>query len=254
VNQSIQEQNKAQKSEIDFLRKQIDSINKDMGAVKDQMKNVTSDVELLKQQNQVILDRLNKMPIPTEQQTKPKDKPSKKDSVTPKPDFTQVNKPVIVAPGTTIDKSTPSNTNSQSITSKSSVDKSIRNSIGAVEKQNDNVGTMNKSKEQESNSTRNDTIVSSSSSSDLNSINEITAPIDIYNVVVGAYTSSKFALIYRNKLRSKGYDAAVFRSTNNSRILRVCVISTPNKRDALRVMRKVRAEIDPKSWIHVYKK
>jgi hypothetical protein len=223
-----------------------------MGAVKDQIKSVTSDVELLKQQNQLILDRLNNMSIPAEQQTQPKDKPSKKDPGTSKPDATQVDKPVIIEPENTGDKSISPDNKTQNIPSKPSVDKSNRNAIDAVKKQNDNVGTKNQSKVQESNSTSNDS--PASSSSDLNSINEITAPVDIYNVVVGAYTSAKFALIFRNQLRSKGYDAAAFRSSSNSRILRVCVISTPNKQDAFRVMRKVRAEIDPKAWIHVYKK
>ncbi|MFN4994813.1 MAG: hypothetical protein ACK5FU_09175 [Bacteroidota bacterium] len=254
VNQAIQQQNQAQRSEIEFLRKQIDSINRDMGAVKDQMKSVTSDVELLKQQNQMILDRLNKMPIPAEQQTQPKDKPVKKDSGTQKPDAAQVDKPVIIAPESSSDKSISSNTNSnrQNIPAKPSDNKSNQKATSSVEKQNDNIGTKNQSKEQESNATRKD--VASSASSNLNSINEITEPIEIFNVVVGAYTSSKFALIYRNQLRSKGYDAAVFRSNINSRILRVCVISTSNKQDALRVMRKARVEIDPKAWIHVYKK
>ncbi len=86
----------------------------------------------------------------------------------------------------------------------------------------------------------------------LNKIDNVTAPIATYNVIAGAYAGDKYANIYRDKLRAKGYEAAVFKSDINSRIYRVSVFSTDDKQAALKMMRKVRAEVEPQSWIHVY--
>lgn len=86
----------------------------------------------------------------------------------------------------------------------------------------------------------------------LNKINDVVAPTYKYNVIAGAYIGEKYAYIFRDKLRAKGYEAAVFKSNTNSRILRVCVLTTENKSEAINMMKKVRSEIDPGSWVHVF--
>jgi chaperonin cofactor prefoldin len=86
----------------------------------------------------------------------------------------------------------------------------------------------------------------------LNKIDNIVPPVARYNVVAGAYAGDKYAYIFRDKMRAKGYDAAIFKSDVNSRILRVCIFTTEDKGEAISVMRKARREVDPKSWIHIY--
>ena len=90
------------------------------------------------------------------------------------------------------------------------------------------------------------------STSVLNNMNEISEPAATYNVIGGAYLNKKYAYIFRNKLRAKGYGAAIFRSSTNSRMLRVCFFSTEDKKEAIKMMRKGRTEIDPQVWIHVF--
>jgi hypothetical protein len=90
------------------------------------------------------------------------------------------------------------------------------------------------------------------SSENLNSIDDITFPVAHYNIIVGAYLSHKYAMIYRNKMRAQGYQSAVFRSSANSKMLRVCVFSSDDKKEALAMMRKVRKDVNPQAWMHIY--
>ena len=92
------------------------------------------------------------------------------------------------------------------------------------------------------------------SSDGLNKIDNVTTPIATYNVIAGAYAGEKYAMIFRNKLRAKGLEAAVFKSDVNSKIYRVCVFSSDDKQEASKMMKKTRIDIDPQAWIHVYHK
>jgi hypothetical protein len=92
------------------------------------------------------------------------------------------------------------------------------------------------------------------SSEGLNKIDNVTTPIATYNVIAGAYAGEKYAMIYRNKLRSKGLEAAVFKSDVNSKIYRVCVFSSDDKLEATKMMKNTRIDIEPQAWIHVYHK
>ncbi|MFN4972260.1 MAG: hypothetical protein ACK45I_08650 [Bacteroidota bacterium] len=82
----------------------------------------------------------------------------------------------------------------------------------------------------------------------------ITAPPEKYNVVVGCYSSRRYAFIFRDRMRSLGYSANIYRSGDDSRMLRVVILSTPDNQEALEVMRMARRKIDPASWIHIYNK
>lgn len=82
----------------------------------------------------------------------------------------------------------------------------------------------------------------------------ITTPPEKYNVVVGCYSSRRYAFIFRDRMRSLGYNANIYRSSDDSRMLRVTILSTADYQDALQVMRMARQKIDPASWIHIYNK
>lgn len=73
-----------------------------------------------------------------------------------------------------------------------------------------------------------------------------------YNVVVGAYQKTRYAFIFRDQMRKKGYEqASVYRTGSNSRMLRVVIVSTDDRQEALKALRKARKEIDPQAWMQV---
>jgi len=88
--------------------------------------------------------------------------------------------------------------------------------------------------------------------SDLN--DGITTPPFKYNVVVGCYTSKRYAYIYRDRMRSKNYPANIYKSGDDSRMLRVTILSTDDKLEAQQLVNKARKTIDPGSWMHIYNK
>jgi hypothetical protein len=82
----------------------------------------------------------------------------------------------------------------------------------------------------------------------------ITTPPEKYNVVVGCYSSRRYAFIFRDRMRSLGYSANIYRSSDDSRMLRVTILSTADNQEAREVVRMARQKIDPASWIHIYNK
>lgn len=83
---------------------------------------------------------------------------------------------------------------------------------------------------------------------------DVVPPPYKYNVIVGCYSVNKLtnAKNIQDQLALKGYSPSIYRSSTNSRMLRLAVISTDDKADAIRVLRKARKEIDPGSWIYLY--
>ena len=86
----------------------------------------------------------------------------------------------------------------------------------------------------------------------LNKINTIASPVAKYNIIVAVYAGNKYATSFRNKLRAKGFHAAAFKSSANSKMTRVCIFTTEDKKEAIKVLNKVRNEIEPEAWIHVF--
>ncbi len=84
------------------------------------------------------------------------------------------------------------------------------------------------------------------------SIKDVQVPVSRYNVIVASYTSKKYAMIYRNKLRKRGFNALIFKSSPNSKLLRVSIHSDENKQNAIAMLRKTRRELVKDAWIHVY--
>ncbi len=233
VNQQLQAQNTSQREEIEKQRKEIDSLKGDMGKVKVQMDTLTHSVEELKKQNQEIINRLNNQPaaVPNTPNV-------------PSPSGSVPSNPVVTPPA-------PSKADTSTKATGTGQKKKKKITTVTVNVPTEDVDGESP-KQVPVPSTEPKTEVTDPSAG-LNSIDGIVAPIERYNVVAGAYAGSKYAIIFRDKMRAKGYEAAIFRSDVNSKILRVCVLSTTDKKEAIRVMNKIRTEIDPKAWIHVYK-
>ena len=249
INQALQEQNLAQKEEISKLQKGIDSLSKDLNSMKGKVDTLSKEMEFLKQQNQQILDKLNNMPaIPQSQQSPSQSNTSaKRGESKNNPSQSKATAPAVPAMVTPV--RVESSGASKDEAKKSETGTQVKQN--PVAQKNDDKSIQSKTDEK-TNETSNATSGSNNAGAGLNSIDDISAPLEKYNVVVGAYTAQKYAFSFRDNLRSKGYEAAIFRSNPNSKVLRVCVISTQDKSEALRTLRKARTEIDSKSWIHIY--
>lgn len=242
VNQQLQAQNSAQREEIEKQRKEIDSLKGDMGKVKVQMDTLANSIEELKKQNQDIINRLNAQP--------PVQPGNPSGPVRPNPVVTPPSGTDRPNSGTTTPS--PAKTDTTATKATGGQKKKKKTTTVTVNVPTEEVDGESPKKDPVT-STEPKAEVSTDPSAGLNSIDGIVAPIERYNVVAGAYAGSKYAIIFRDKMRAKGYEAAIFRSDVNSKILRVCVLSTTDKKEAIRVMNKIRTEIDPKAWIHVYR-
>ena len=86
--------------------------------------------------------------------------------------------------------------------------------------------------------------------------NDVTPPPAKYNVIVACYSATKLSVAVANKARleNKGFEPSIYRSSANSKMLRMSIISTDDKNEALKSLRKARKEIDADSWIYMYNK
>jgi hypothetical protein len=87
---------------------------------------------------------------------------------------------------------------------------------------------------------------------DLN--NEVTPPPSKYNVIVGCYSINKLAVAQyaQRSLVNKGFNPSLYRSSSNSRMLRLAIISTDNRVEAIKILRQARKEVEPGSWLYIY--
>lgn len=83
---------------------------------------------------------------------------------------------------------------------------------------------------------------------------DVTPPPSKYNVIVACYSINKLnvARINQRVLTGKGYSPSIYRSSTNSRMLRMSVISTDDKGEALKTLRKARREVAADSWLYIY--
>lgn len=84
----------------------------------------------------------------------------------------------------------------------------------------------------------------------------ITPPPMKYNVIVGCYSVTKesVARAAKAKLETKGFTPSLYLDGSYSRMLRLAIISTDNKQEAMDLLRRARKEVDANSWIHLYNK
>lgn len=88
----------------------------------------------------------------------------------------------------------------------------------------------------------------------LNDIDGIVRPLGKYNVIVGTYAGSKYAYLFRDKLRKEGLEAALFRSSARSKMVRVCVYYGNDYKEALKQLKTYQSKFSGQAWIHVYNK
>ncbi len=86
--------------------------------------------------------------------------------------------------------------------------------------------------------------------------NDNTPPPYKYNVVVACYSVDQLniAKLNQKKLENRGFNTNIFRTSAKSKLLRLSILSTDDKVEALKMARKARKEIDPYIWIYIYNK
>lgn len=95
-------------------------------------------------------------------------------------------------------------------------------------------------------------VVTTTPSGQLNDISGIVPPLGKYNVIVGTYSGPKYAYLFRNKLRKEGFQAALFRDNQRSKMIRVCVYYGDDRKEANKQLRGYMAKFNGQAWIHVY--
>lgn len=246
ANQQLQAQNETQRSEIERQRKEIDSLKDDMNKVKGQIDTMSNAIQELKKQNQEILNKVN-----SQSPAQPKTQSAPPSTYVPSEPTPPIPPPVAPKP---VNENTGSGSGDNNTAKKQpTTTQPVVVTPPAKEKKSEPVSNV-------PSAVRKDPVEpespkqqpSESTVTGLNEIDGVVAPLERYNVVAGAYVGTKYATIFRDKMRAKGYEAAIFRSDINSKILRVCVISTSDKKEAIRVMNKLRKDGNSGAWIHVY--
>lgn len=88
--------------------------------------------------------------------------------------------------------------------------------------------------------------------SSLNDINGIVRPMGKYNVIVGTYAGAKYAYPFRDKIRKQGFQAALFKDSDRSKMVRVCVYYGDDRKEANRQLRLYMSKFNGQAWIHIY--
>lgn len=86
----------------------------------------------------------------------------------------------------------------------------------------------------------------------LNDIDGIVRPMGKYNVIVGTYAGAKYAYPFRDKVRKQGFQAALFKDSDRSKMVRVCVYYGDDRKEANKQLRSYMGKFNGQAWIHIY--
>jgi cell division septation protein DedD len=71
-----------------------------------------------------------------------------------------------------------------------------------------------------------------------------------YNVIVASFHNFDYAQKYADMLRKKGYNVVLQKFTLRQDVMRACILSTDDKREALKMVRMSQVSINPETWIY----
>jgi hypothetical protein len=86
----------------------------------------------------------------------------------------------------------------------------------------------------------------------LNDIDGIVRPMGKYNVIVGTYAGAKYAYPFRDKMRKQGLQAALFKDSDRSKMVRVCIYYGDDRKEANRQLRLYMNKFNGQVWLHIY--
>jgi hypothetical protein len=86
----------------------------------------------------------------------------------------------------------------------------------------------------------------------LNDIDGIVRPIGKYTVIVGTYAGAKYAYPFRDKIRKQGFQSALFKDSNRSKMVRVCIYYGDDRKEANRQLRSYMSKFNGQVWLHIY--
>ncbi len=267
INKELKEENARQREELDVVKKEMQVLQSETDTMKNQMNSLNDAIKRLQQQNEDIIKRMNENPpVPAPVTPAPAVVPVPQPKTIPAPSNTYVPSEPVVVPVPENKEPLPvqKETDEEPVVPKQIVNNPVKAEKPAVQepaapaivakpekaaqpRPQPRPKAVNREQPKEA-----ETPVVALPETGLNEISGVSAPIEKYNVVVGAYVGTKYAYIFRDKMREKGYEAAIFKSDANSKIYRVCVFTTSDKSEAIETMNQVRKDVDPKAWIHVY--
>ncbi|MBP9186738.1 MAG: hypothetical protein KBG11_06565 [Bacteroidia bacterium] len=86
----------------------------------------------------------------------------------------------------------------------------------------------------------------------LNDIDGIVRPLGKYNVIVGTYAGARYAYPFRDKVRKQGMQAALFKDSDRSKMVRVCVYYGDDRKEANTQLRIYMGKFGGQAWLHIY--
>jgi cell division septation protein DedD len=81
-------------------------------------------------------------------------------------------------------------------------------------------------------------------------VKDFQLPQNNYNVIVASFHNFDYAQKYADMLRKKGYNVVLQKFTLRQDVMRVCILSTDDKREALKMVRMSQVSINPETWIY----
>ncbi len=79
---------------------------------------------------------------------------------------------------------------------------------------------------------------------------DVELPQHKYNVIIASFRNFDYAQKYADMLRKKGYNVVLQKFTLRQDVMRVCILSTDDKCEALKMLRMAEASINPETWIY----
>jgi cell division septation protein DedD len=79
---------------------------------------------------------------------------------------------------------------------------------------------------------------------------DVELPQHKYNVIIASFRNFDYARKYADMMRKKGYNIVLQKFTLTHDVMRVCILSTDDKREALKMLRMAEASINPETWIY----
>lgn len=80
---------------------------------------------------------------------------------------------------------------------------------------------------------------------------DVQLPQHKYNVIIASFRNFDNARKYAYMMRKKGYNVVLQKFTLTHDVMRVCILSTDDKREALKMLRMAEANINRESWIYI---
>jgi hypothetical protein len=81
--------------------------------------------------------------------------------------------------------------------------------------------------------------------------NDVSLPIKKYNVIVNSFRNTNYARTFAEKMRKQGHDVHLIKFTAQHEYTRICILTTDDRSEAIKVLQSARIKINPETWLFV---